>query len=576
MINKRLIELLGDSKKYIYLSVLFKWMALVSQIAIVYASVNLIKLVFEGSFETALVLKQLGVFLLALVLRVVSEKLIIKSSYMSSRDVKKILRNKIFDKLERIGSNYSESVSTAEVVQMTTEGVEQLEIYFGQYLPQYFYSIFAPLTLFDVISIISIKVAMILLICVPLIPVSIVMVQKFAKKLLGRYWNTYTSIGDSFLENLQGLTTLKIYKADEYKAKEMDEEATKFRRITMKVLVMQLNSISVMDIVALGGAAIGMVFAIRGVMAGSISIFGAFFIILLSAEFFIPMRTLGSFFHIAMNGMAASDKIFALLDLPETKDGTQSIDASDLTMKIENLNFSYDESRQILKNINMIFDKNFVAIVGKSGCGKSTIAKILCAKLKNYSGELKIGDVDFRNVKKSSLMKNLTSVTHNAYIFKGTIRDNLNMAGHVSDGDMLKAIDIVNLTSLIDERDGLDTEILEGGSNLSGGEKQRLALARAILKNSPIYIFDEATSNVDAESEDIIMNAIKELAKSKKVIMISHKLSNIVDADRIYFMEDGKILNSGTHDELIANCAQYKEMYNHQQSLENYGRNDNE
>ncbi len=576
MIKKRLIELLGDSKKYIYLSVLFKWMALISQIAIVYASVNLIKLVFEGSFETALVLKQLGVFMLALVLRVASEKLIIKSSYMSSRDVKKILRNKIFDKLERIGSNYSESVSTAEVVQMTTEGVEQLEIYFGQYLPQFFYSMIAPITLFAVISFISVKVATILLICVPLIPVSIVMVQKFAKKLLGRYWNTYTSLGDSFLENLQGLTTLKIYKADEYKAKEMDEEATKFRRITMKVLVMQLNSISVMDIVALGGAAIGMVFAIRGVMAGSISIFGAFFIILLSAEFFIPMRMLGSFFHIAMNGMAASDKIFALLDLPETKDGTQSIDASDLTMKIENLNFSYDESRQILKNINMIFDKNFVAIVGKSGCGKSTIAKILCAKLKNYSGELKIGAVDFRNVKKSSLMENLTSVTHNAYIFKGTIRDNLKMAGQISDGDMLKAIDIVNLTSLIDERDGLDTEILEGGSNLSGGEKQRLALARAILKNSPIYIFDEATSNVDAESEDIIMNAIKELAKSKKVIMISHKLSNIVDADRIYFMEDGKILNSGTHDELIVNCAQYKEMYNHQQSLENYGRNDNE
>lgn len=576
MIKKRLIELLGDSKKYIYLSVLFKWMALISQIAIVYASVNLIKLVFEGSFETALVLKQLGVFMLALVLRVASEKLIIKSSYMSSRDVKKILRNKIFDKLERIGSNYSESVSTAEVVQMTTEGVEQLEIYFGQYLPQFFYSMIAPITLFVVISFISVKVATILLICVPLIPVSIVMVQKFAKKLLSRYWNTYTSLGDSFLENLQGLTTLKIYKADEYKAKEMDEEAAKFRRITMKVLVMQLNSISVMDIVALGGAAIGMVFAIRGVMAGSISIFGAFFIILLSAEFFIPMRMLGSFFHIAMNGMAASDKIFALLDLPETKDGTQSIDASDLTMKIENLNFSYDESRQILKNINMIFDKNFVAIVGKSGCGKSTIAKILCAKLKNYAGELKIGDVDFPNVKKSSLMKNLTSVTHNAYIFKGTIRDNLKMAGHVSDADMLKAIDIVNLTSLIDERDGLDTEILEGGSNLSGGEKQRLALARAILKNSPIYIFDEATSNVDAESEDIIMNAIKELAKSKKVIMISHKLSNIVDADRIYFMEDGKILNSGTHDELIANCGEYKEMYNHQQSLENYGRNDNE
>lgn len=576
MIKKRLIELLGDSKKYIYLSVLFKWMALISQIAIVYASVNLIELVFEGSFETALVLKQLGVFLLALVLRVASEKLIIKSSYMSSRDVKKILRNKIFDKLERIGSNYSESVSTAEVLQMTTEGVEQLEIYFGQYLPQFFYSMIAPITLFAVISFISVKVATILLICVPLIPVSIVMVQKFAKKLLGRYWNTYTSLGDSFLENLQGLTTLKIYKADEYKAKEMDEEAAKFRRITMKVLVMQLNSISVMDIVALGGAAIGMVFAIRGVMAGSISIFGAFFIILLSAEFFIPMRMLGSFFHIAMNGMAASDKIFALLDLPETKDGTQSIDASDLTMKIEDLNFSYDESRQILKNINMIFDKNFVAIVGKSGCGKSTIAKILCAKLKKYSGELKIGAVDFRNVKKSSLMENLTSVTHNTYIFKGTIRDNLNMAGHVSDGDMLKAIDIVNLTSLIDERDGLDTEILEGGSNLSGGEKQRLALARAILKNSPIYIFDEATSNVDAESEDIIMNAIKELAKSKKVIMISHKLSNIVDADRIYFMEDGKILNSGTHDELIANCVQYKEMYNHQQSFENYGRDDNE
>lgn len=570
MIKKRLINLLADSKKYIYLSVLFKWLGLLSQVLIVYSFVTIFRFLFESiNFN---ILKPLVFFAIGLFVRVLSDRMVVKLSFLSSSDVKKVLRNNIFDKLNALGTSYREKISSAEVVQMTTEGVEQLEIYFGQYLPQFFYSMIAPITLFIIVSRISLKVSLILLICVPLIPISIAMVQTFAKKLLGKYWKSYTSLGDTFLENLEGLTTLKVYSADEDMAKCMDEDAVNFRRITMRVLVMQLNSISIMDLVAIGGAAIGMVFAVKEFMVGNISVYGAFAIILLSAEFFIPMRQLGSFFHIAMNGMAASDKIFSLLDIPEDKIGDRCVSKESHDISVFDLNFSYDESRAILNDININIKRNsFVAFVGASGCGKSTLANILSGKLKNYSGTILIDDVNLNDVNKNSLKDILTTVTHNSYIFKGSVRDNLKMAGDFSDDEMMEAINKVNLNSLLCERDGLDTMILEGGSNLSGGERQRLALARAILKDSPIYIFDEATSNIDPESENIIMNVIYNLSKTKTILFISHKLSNIVDADKIYYMKDGRVEEEGNHEYLMSIDGDYANLYRHQVELEKYG-----
>lgn len=572
MIKKRLIELLKDSKKYIYYNIIFQWLGLISQIITVYAiTILLDKIIFLnfGTFDLRIIF---GVFCFSILLRVFSDRMIVRCSYLASRDVKKILRGKIYEKLLELGTSYREKISTAEVVQMTTEGVEQLEIYFGKYLPQLFYSLIAPITLFILLSFISLKVSVILLICVPLIPISIVVIQKIAKRLLSKYWGIYTGLGDSFLENLQGLTTLKIYKADEDRAKKMDYEATRFRKITMKVLVMQLNSISVMDIVAFGGASIGMVVAVVEALKGNISFSNTVMIILLSAEFFIPLRLLGSFFHIAMNGMAASDKIFGLLDLKEEKMGTDFCDANDMNIKFSNVCFSYDSEREILKNINMEIPVNkFVSIVGVSGCGKSTIASLISGKNKNYSGNILVGKKELSNINEKNLLENITLINHNSYIFKGTVRENLLMANEkLTDIEMEEALEKVNLLGFLKEQNGLDTKLLEKGSNFSGGQCQRLALARAILKKSLIYIFDEATSNIDAESEDLIMNVVYELSNTKTVILISHKLSNVVNSDNIYFINNGEIIESGTHKELMEKNGEYKNLYENQYALENY------
>ena len=301
MIKKRLIHLLEDSKKYILQNVLWQWLGLLAQILAVSAIGLLLEGLIQESVSTKLLAGTAFICVCSILVRFFCERQAAKASFLASIDVKRVLREKIYDKLTRLGNSYREKIATSKVVQLSAEGVEQLETYFGRYLPQFFYSLLAPFTLFAVLSFVNLKASGILLVCVPLIPVSIVAVQKFAKKLLNKYWGSYTELGDSFLENLQGLTTLKIYQSDSQKAEEMDREAEQFRRITMKVLTMQLNSISVMDLVAYGGAAIGMIVTIKEYLAGNLGFSGAFTIILLASEFFIPLRLLGSFFHIAMN-----------------------------------------------------------------------------------------------------------------------------------------------------------------------------------------------------------------------------------------------------------------------------------
>ena len=573
MINKRLIGTVSESKKYVAGNVAFQWCSLAANIAMMTALTRLLASLYERTAGSSQLWRTAAVTVLAVVVRFGCTVGASRMGYLSSKAVKRTLREQIYSKLLRLGASYKEQVSTSEVVQVAVEGVDQLETYFGAYLPQFFYAMLAPLTLFVYLSFVNLPSAVVLLICVPLIPVAIAAVQTWAKKLLSRYWGQYTALGDTFLENLQGLTTLKIYQSDDFKQDQMNEEAEKFRRITMKVLTMQLNSITIMDLIAYGGAALGMVMAVTQFQAGKVDLAGCLLIILLSADFFIPMRQLGSFFHIAMNGMAASDKIFRLLDLPEPDQGTQSVPA-DYPITCRNLRFAYEENREIIHGIDLNFPVGgFTAIVGESGCGKSTIASILMGRNRGYGGSIKIGGVELSDISETNLMENITNISHQSYIFKGTVRDNLLMGKPAaSDGQLWAALEQVNLADFLRSENGLDTLLTERGGNLSGGQCQRLALARALLHDSPVYIFDEATSNIDVESENDIMAQIHALAKSRTVILISHRLVNAADADCIYVMEKGSVAEHGTHAGLLQQNGQYAALWNAQQSLENYGK----
>lgn len=441
MIKTRLVRLLSHAKKYIVYNVLWQWVALLSQITAVFMIADLLEQVLSQMPD----MKKIGITALTLVLavlvRFVCDRGAAKAAYGASVDVKRMLREKIYEKLLRLGVSYQEQVSTSEVVQLSTEGVEQLETYFGKYLPQLFYSLLAPLTLFAVLSFVNPRACTVLLICVPLIPVSIVLVQKFAKRLLNKYWGIYTNLGDSFLENLQGLTTLKIYQADEQKAEEMDAESQHFRKVTMKVLTMQLNSTSVMDIIAYGGAAVGMIVAVNDFLQGRVGLLGTVAIVLLASEFFIPLRLLGSFFHIAMNGMAASDKIFRLLDLPEDAKGEKDITGTAVNIDLYEVHFSYEEDREILKGINLSLPAGkFVSLVGTSGCGKSTIAGLITGKNRGYSGNIRMNGNLLSEIKEASLMRHVTLVRHNSYLFKGTVEENLKVAKQEASREEMEAV----------------------------------------------------------------------------------------------------------------------------------------
>lgn len=582
MIKTRLVGLLSHAKKYIVYTILWQWAALLSQVLAVFSIADLLERVADQTLTTAVIQKTAVILLLVVAVRFLCERMGARSSYLACVDVKRILREKLYEKMLKLGASYSEQVSSSEVVQVSTEGVEQLETYFGKYLPQLFYSLIAPMTLFMILCRVSLKASVILLVCVPLIPISIVVVQKIAKKLLNKYWSIYTGLGDSFLENLQGLTTLKIYQADQQKADEMDMESQNFRKITMKVLTMQLNSTSVMDIIAYGGAAVGMAAAVTEFLKGSISLSGTLCIVLLASEFFLPLRLLGSFFHIAMNGMAASDKIFKILDLPEPTTGEKKLPDSPLNISLKDVHFSYEQEREILKGINLDLPAgSFVSLVGESGCGKSTIAGLLSAKNRGYTGEITIGSekalgLNLSEVDEADLMKHVVMVRHNSYLFKGTVEENLRMAKpDVSKEEMEAVLQKVNLLGFLQTQDGLQTKLQEKAGNLSGGQCQRLVIARALLKDAEVYIFDEATSNIDVESEELIMDVIHELAKKRTVLLISHRLANVVKSDRIYFLKDGKIKESGKHEELMQKNGAYRHLYESQMALENYGKRDN-
>ncbi|MDD4849603.1 MAG: ABC transporter ATP-binding protein/permease [Gemmiger sp.] len=602
MINKRLIAVVPESTRYIAANVAFQWASLAANIGMVLSVANLLERLYQKTATPKMLAATAAGMLACALVRFFCVKGAAAMSYHAAKTVKGTLRQRIYEKLLRLGLRYQQKVSTAEVVQVAVEGVDQLETYFGSYLPQFFYSMLAPLTLFATLCFISVPAAVVLLLCVPLIPITIAAVQTFAKKLLARYWGEYTALGDTFLENLQGLTTLKIYGADAHQQTVMNAQAERFRKITMKVLTMQLNSIALMDALAYGGAALGVLLAASGLHGGGVSLGGALAIILLSADFYIPMRLLGSFFHIAMNGMAASDKIFRLLDTPEPPcRGTKAFPTG-CTICCQDLRFSYPEGpespegpkrpkrpkrqerqasqkspegqngqnsqagREILHGISVCFAQgSFTAIVGESGCGKSTLAAVLMGRGSGYTGRVTVGGVPLPEIAEDNLLQGITYVGFESYLFKGTVRENLQMAAPAAtDKALWQVLERVRLAEFLRGAQGLDTILAERGGNFSGGQRQRLALARAILHDSPVYIFDEATSNVDVESENAIMAQIEALAATKTVILITHRLANAQNAGCIYAMAEGTVQEQGTHAELLGRGGCYARLWNAQ------------
>lgn len=590
MISKKLIQTVPDAKQHVIKSVLHQLLSLFANIYIMWTLGGILEALFtcvladsigssfmftsgqrEKLFLAQIKLANIHIDLISMIgaifVRIICAIMVSYESHYASNSVKLVLREKIYNKMLRLGSGYTKKMSTAEVLQVTVEGVDQLEQYFGNYLPQFFYAMLAPLLLFIAVSFLSVKTAVVLLLCVPMIPISIIVVQKFAKKLLAKYWGEYTGLGDHFLENLQGLNTLKIYGADEMKHQEMNVQAERFRKITMRVLTMQLNSISVMDIMAYGGTALGIILAVTEYTNNNITLGGVFVIILLCSDFFLPMRLLGSYFHIAMNGMAASKKIFSLLDMEEVEEGTEDI--SSYNIKVSDMNFSYEEGT-VLDGINLeIPGPGVYAMVGASGSGKSTMAGILSGHFTTYEGSVTYGDQELSQVSAENIRKAVTVVGLGSYIFKGTVRENLYMGNpDATDEQLWSVLEDVNLSAFLKEQDGLDTLVSERGSNFSGGQCQRFAMARALLHDSPVYIFDEATSNIDVDSENEIMSVVKKLGEKKPVILISHRLANVVDATNIFVLESGKLVEEGTHETLITKKSTYERLWNTQQQLE--------
>ena len=599
MIHKRLTRSVPKSKKWILLSALSSWISLLCNTAITFVTVRFIFGLYNSSLDKKTVLVLLFVALTALIIRVIAVRKRSYFSYRAGTEVKKTLRSMLYDKFISLKLNYSQYISMAEVTQIGTDGIEQLDSYFGAYLPQFFFSMAAPVTLFIILAPINFFAALVLFVCVPLIPLSIAAIQTVAKRILKRYLDVYTGLGDSFLDNLRGLITLKAYADDEAQHRELNAEAENFRRVTMRVLTMQLNSIFVMDTVAYGGTVLGTIVSLYQLRAGTLSIEGTLLFILLCAEFFLPLRALGSFFHIAMNGITAANRLFELMDvksdsasilseaeLEETakkikraQPGSQpdSLQGNLPSLEVKNLNFNYNESKQALKNISLEFLKpGFYGIAGESGSGKSTAAALLMGLQKNYSGEILLSGIEAKKLPDEFRARYMNLVSTESFLFGDSVRENLLIAKpSASDEELMSVLKevlldefILNRNSSGDGNSGLDFYIESGGKNLSGGQVQRFALARALLHDTDIYIFDEAVSNIDVESEELILSTLYELSKTKIIIFISHRLANIENADHIYVFEKGEIKEDGTHSSLIEKNGIYARMYLQQKDLE--------
>ena len=567
MFDKELLKLIGENKKYVAYTVLFMVLGMLANIGITASICWAVYFLIEGYEPLAYIYPAITA-VVAIIVRYIASRCTGNLKDMLGRKVKKDLRERTYDKILKLGVRSTDGMSMAGLTQVSMEGIEQLDLYYSTYLPQFFFSMLAPIILFCICVGIDWRTSLVLLACVPLIPVSIVAVSKYAKKIFAKYWGKYTSMGDGFLDSVQGLKELKIFKADAARHVKMNASAEEFRKITMKVLVMQLASTTIMDLVAYGGAGAGIALSIVGLMNGWLAPAAALFLILVAVEFFLPLRSLGSAFHVAMNGASAGRKIISLLNVPDPVWGENEVSGTEL--KLNGVTFSYDGKRDVLKNVDMTFsEQGMTAIVGRSGCGKSTVVNLLIGARRPDKGEVLIGGDEIESVSRTAYYSRLASVSYNTYIFNDTVRANFELAKkNATDEEIFAALEKVNLADFIKENGGLDKVITEDANNVSGGQKQRLALAVNLVADKDIYVFDEATSNIDIESEAIIMDNIKAMSREKSVIVISHRLANVVPADNIYYMEEGEVKEHGSHAQLMSAQGGYAKLFNTQKALE--------
>jgi|GEM_PF-610487 len=615
MIKKELLSLIDEEeKKYILGGVVYKWLCLLCKITITAGMVGLIvrcaiSLINNESIITATdYIKYIIPILLGIGLHFIfgiKEK---NADYFTCKNIKEKLRSKIYNKICELGPSYTKHISTAKVTLLITDNVEKIGDYLGSFLSQIIFSIIAPITLFFVLFPICTKAAILLLIFAFLIPVFTVWIHKISKNLLKDHLDSYDKLSDNFLDSLQGLTTLKMYNADEIYLKKIDNNSSDLRKKTMKVLSMQLNITFITDLFFYVSSAIGIIIALNEYFSGKLDMPGTLLIIILSAEFFIPMKKNTSVFCETANALEQACDILSFLSANGDSSGTKSFPKDNISITFENVKFKYNdnqdknditdstlwpndctenlglinkekEKKEVLKGVSLEFNKNsLTSIVGISGSGKSTIASILMGYENDYKGSIKVGNIELKDIKRSEILSNITLVSTNEILFEASLRENLLIAKkNANDEELLKVLKIVGITKIHDFEGEqlLNIEIKQNAKNLSAGQAQQIALARAILKNTSIYIFDEATSNIDAESEEIIINVIKKLSKIKTVIMISHRLSNVVDSDNIYMLKDGLVAESGKHKELMKHFGTYAILFDAQKKLENFGNNKN-
>lgn len=569
MLDKYLFKSIGNAKKYILSSVFMMMLRVVGTALLALAFGTLAEALYSKS---AIDMKRLLIiFVLGVIIRVLA--LFKVTDYQSNiiGEVKGKLRERLITKAVSIGPSYKEQISTATLINLGSDTIEQLQNYYGRFLPEYYGAFGASLVNFAVLTYIDWHVGLLFLVLMPIIPLLLKFILTMVGRMQKKYWRKYQDVGELFLDSLQGITALKIFRADAKRADELDKKAEDFRNETMRILAMQLNSITLIEWIAYGSSIACIFMSLYLYAKTGLDLHFLIMILIMSMDAFRPMITLTASFHVAMTGVAAGKTLIDFLELKEDERGMSFPKADDIKLSVKNLSYKYPDGDEFaLQNINIDFpNKGYIALVGESGSGKSTLAKVLSSAMRASSGDVFANDTAYNEINSASIASNVNRITHNAHIFEGSLRENLVMAkNNISDETINTALKKVNLYEEIIERDGLEMPLSSGGMNLSGGQRQRLALARAMIEDSKIFIFDEATSNIDIESEEIILENIKNIAKEKLVIIVSHRLSSIKDADKIYVLAKAKLVEEGTHDALMAQNGEYKRIYDAQESLE--------
>lgn len=569
MFNKKLFNELKSEKIQILKLLLIKILQMTTNVAMIFLIGKSIEALISSSFSGS---KFILFMLLIIGLNIFLIKIEASISYKASYRIKNNLRERLMKKVFSFKMEYGSKVSISEVINLGVEGIEQLNLFYSALLPQLLFSLIGPLILFCILSFLNFKIAIIMLLLIPLIPIAIMMVQKLAKKVVKTYWKSYTNLSEVFIDFLYGLTSLEVFNADEDYNDLLNEKAEDFRVKTMKLLMMQLNNITVLDLISYAGSALGIILSIYYYSKGQLSIFAAFSFILLSQEFFLPLRRLGALFHVAMNGITAANSLFEILEIESIEDFKNLIQDERVDVEVKNLNFSYGE-KEILKGLNMKIKSNKItAIVGESGCGKSTLAKLVGGFERNYDGEILYNGLS--EISNDSLNENIMLVDNNPYFFKESLRYNLKMANKNADDDkLIEVLEEVGLYSYFKNIGGLDSILESAGNNLSGGQKQRLAIGRALLKEPKILILDESISNIDKESEDLILNLIQKLKEKMTIILITHRLNTVLQADYIYYLDNKKVAEEGSFEE-ISKGELFSGIYRYQKELEMWGLNE--